>query len=62
VQRQVNDVQFGPLSRADFQFLLQVLRQLIESSDKAVALQKYLEPTVASENSVQLTRNRRIRT
>jgi MarR family transcriptional regulator, organic hydroperoxide resistance regulator len=44
VQRQVNDVQFGPLSCADFQFLLRVLRQLIESSDKAVALQKYLEP------------------
>jgi MarR family transcriptional regulator, organic hydroperoxide resistance regulator len=43
VQRQVNDVQFGPLSRADFQFLLRVLDQLIESSDKAVALQKYLE-------------------
>jgi DNA-binding MarR family transcriptional regulator len=44
VQRQVNDVQFGPLSRADFQFLIRMLRQLIESSDKAVALQKYLEP------------------
>ena len=44
VQRQVNDVQFGPLSRADFQFLLKLLPQLIESSDKAVALQKYLEP------------------
>jgi MarR family transcriptional regulator, organic hydroperoxide resistance regulator len=44
VQQQVNDVQFGPLSRADFQFLLRVLRELIESSDRAVALQKYLAP------------------
>jgi MarR family transcriptional regulator, organic hydroperoxide resistance regulator len=44
VQRQVNDVQFGPLSRADFQFLLNVLPRLIESSNKAVALQKFLGP------------------
>jgi DNA-binding MarR family transcriptional regulator len=44
VQRQVNDVQFGPLSKADFQFLLRVLRQLIESSDRAVTLQKFLAP------------------
>jgi DNA-binding MarR family transcriptional regulator len=41
-QRQVNDVQFGPLSRADFQLLLRVLRQLIDSSDRAVTLQKFL--------------------
>jgi DNA-binding MarR family transcriptional regulator len=41
-QQQVNDVQFGPLSRADFQCLLRVLPGLIESSDKAVTLQKYL--------------------
>jgi len=42
VQRQVNDVQFGPLSRDDFRVLLRALRQLIDSSDKAVTLQKYL--------------------
>jgi MarR family transcriptional regulator, organic hydroperoxide resistance regulator len=43
VQRQVNDVQFGSLSRMDFQVLLRVLRELIEGTEKAVTLQKYLE-------------------
>jgi DNA-binding MarR family transcriptional regulator len=41
-QRQVNDVQFGSLSRGDFQCLLDVLPRLIESSDRAVALYNYL--------------------
>jgi MarR family transcriptional regulator, organic hydroperoxide resistance regulator len=42
VQRQVNDVQFGCLSAEDFRFLLDVLARLIDSSDQAIALQKYL--------------------
>jgi MarR family transcriptional regulator, organic hydroperoxide resistance regulator len=42
VQRQVNDMQFGSLSNADFQALLRVLPKLIESSDKALTLQKLL--------------------
>jgi DNA-binding MarR family transcriptional regulator len=42
VQRQVNDVQFGPLSKAEFHAVLDLLRRLIQSSEKAVALQKYL--------------------
>ena len=41
-QRQVNDVQFGSLSAADFHFLLDVLPRLIESSERAVALHRYL--------------------
>src|SRR3954447_7435561 len=42
VQRRVNDVQFGCLSAEDFRYLLDVLARLIESSDQAIALQKYL--------------------
>lgn len=42
VQREVNDVQFGSLSRAEFEFLLDLLPRLIESSDRAIALQQYL--------------------
>ena len=42
VQRRVNDVQFGCLSREDFGYLLDVLARLIESSEQAIALQKYL--------------------
>ncbi len=47
VQRQVNDVQFGPLSSSDFQFLLRVLSDLIVSSEKALALQKFLSTHLA---------------
>jgi len=41
-QRQVNDVQFDCLSAADFKYLLDILPRLIDSSDRAIALQKYL--------------------
>ncbi|MCB1473064.1 MAG: winged helix-turn-helix transcriptional regulator [Rhodobiaceae bacterium] len=42
VQRQVNDVEFGILDRADFDNLLEIVRKLVDSSSQAVALQKYL--------------------
>jgi DNA-binding MarR family transcriptional regulator len=41
-QRRVNDVQFGCLSKSDFEFLLDVLDRLILSGDQAIALQSYL--------------------
>ena len=40
-QREINDVEFGPLSREDFQSISRILEALIESSDKAFALQRY---------------------
>ncbi|MGE0752076.1 MAG: MarR family winged helix-turn-helix transcriptional regulator [Variibacter sp.] len=40
-QREINDVEFAPLSREQFQNLLKTLEDLIASSDKAVALQQY---------------------
>lgn len=42
VQRKVNDIAFGCLSRADFLTLCNLLGKLIESSDQALALQTYL--------------------
>jgi MarR family transcriptional regulator, organic hydroperoxide resistance regulator len=44
-QMQVNDVQFGCLSAREFQLLLDVVQRLIESSDRAIALQRYLAET-----------------
>lgn len=41
-QRQINDVEFGCLSRAEFAALLQTIERLVETSEKAVALQRYL--------------------
>lgn len=41
-QRQVNDVQFGCLSKSEFETLLALLDKLIESGDQALALQAYL--------------------
>lgn len=41
-QRQVNDVQFGVLSKGEFQMLSVLLEKLIDSGDKALALQSYL--------------------
>jgi DNA-binding MarR family transcriptional regulator len=40
-QREINDVEFASLSKDDFRFLSQVLEALIDSSDEAVALQRY---------------------
>lgn len=40
-QREINDVEFAPLSREDFQFFSRTLENLIASGDEAVALQRY---------------------
>jgi DNA-binding MarR family transcriptional regulator len=41
-QRQVNDMEFGCLSREEFRALVRLIDRLIDSSDAAVALQSYL--------------------
>lgn len=41
-QRQINDIEFGCLSREDFRLLLGIVDRLIECGDSAVALQTYL--------------------
>ena len=50
-QREINDVEFGSLSREDFQFLSRILEALIISSDEAVALQRY-QASVKSDSKV----------
>ncbi len=40
-QREINDVEFGSLTREDFQNMSRILEELIASSDKAFALQRY---------------------
>jgi MarR family transcriptional regulator, organic hydroperoxide resistance regulator len=47
-QREINDVEFGSLSREDLQVASRVLEALIASSDKAVALQRYKSSIEAS--------------
>ena len=42
IQRQVNDVEFGALTREEFMALRGILDRLIESGARAVALQNYL--------------------
>lgn len=42
-QRQVNDVEFGDLTRDEFRFLIDIVDRLIESGERAVALQTYLQ-------------------
>ncbi len=44
IQRQVNDVQFDCLDTGDFTRLLASVEKLLVSSDRAIALQKYLQP------------------
>jgi DNA-binding MarR family transcriptional regulator len=41
-QMQVNDVQFDCLSARDFHQLLDLVERLVDSSDRAIALQRYL--------------------
>jgi DNA-binding MarR family transcriptional regulator len=42
IQRKINDMEFGCLSRDEFRFVVDIVNRLIESGDKAVALQTYL--------------------
>jgi DNA-binding MarR family transcriptional regulator len=42
VQRRINDVEFGCLSREEFRALNTLLKRMIECGDRAVALQSYL--------------------
>ena len=42
-QRQVNDVEFGSLSTENFKQLCCIIEALVESSEQAVNLQRYLE-------------------
>ncbi len=44
-QMQVNDMQFGCLSAREFELLLDLVQRLVESSDRAIALQRYLAQT-----------------
>lgn len=50
VQRQVNDVEFEPLSTEEFHMLNRIIARLIESADRALKLQSYLED---APNTVQ---------
>ena len=42
MQRKVNDAEFGSLSRDDLKYMSQIVDKLVESSDRALALQAYL--------------------
>jgi DNA-binding MarR family transcriptional regulator len=42
IQRQVNDMEFGTLTRQEFELLTGIVERLIEGGAKAVALQNYL--------------------
>ena len=42
-QRQVNDVEFGSLTADDFRQLSRIVSALVDSSEQAVNLQRYLE-------------------
>ncbi|MGB0629786.1 MAG: MarR family winged helix-turn-helix transcriptional regulator [Alphaproteobacteria bacterium] len=44
-QRRVNDVEFGSLTAEDFRQLSRIVSALVDSSEQAVNLQRYLEST-----------------
>lgn len=44
VQRQVNDVHFGGLSASDFEHLARMMHELVETTDRGLALLDYLSP------------------
>lgn len=43
VQRSVNDIEFGGISRRDFEQLHRIMNRLIENCDAALAMQRLLE-------------------
>ena len=52
IQRQVNDVEFGSLSREEFELLTGIVDRLIDSGARAVALQSYLLAEMARDPNV----------
>ena len=50
-QMQVNDVQFGCLSAKEFHHLLDMVQRLVDSSERAIALQRYLADTHVKQMS-----------
>ena len=40
-QREINDAEFAPISREQFDLFSEILESLIEASDRAMALQQY---------------------
>jgi len=44
-QREINDVEFGPLSKEQFKLFSAIIEDMIASSDRAVALQQYKSST-----------------
>ncbi|MCZ7564948.1 MAG: MarR family transcriptional regulator [Burkholderiales bacterium] len=51
LRRQVNDVQFGCLSRAEFLQLVPLVERLVQSGERALALQSYLRAHGMDEGS-----------
>ncbi|TCT06152.1 MarR family winged helix-turn-helix transcriptional regulator [Aquabacter spiritensis] len=43
VQRRVNDIEFESLSREDFKYLLALIERMVDSADRALKLQSYLQ-------------------
>jgi DNA-binding MarR family transcriptional regulator len=57
-QRQVNDVQFGCLTAKEFHQLLDMIERLVHSSERAVALQRYLADSAGSADVTDLQARR----
>ncbi len=51
LRRRVNDVQFGCLSREEFQMLVPLVERLVQSGERALALLEYLKAHDADELS-----------
>jgi MarR family transcriptional regulator, organic hydroperoxide resistance regulator len=51
IQRQVNDVEFEGLSASDFNRLLELIEMLIQSSERAIALQGYFYSRAYQDNN-----------
>ncbi len=54
LQRRINDVEFGGLSREEFRALNNLLARMIECGDRAAALQTYLLSGRSSDDNFEL--------
>ncbi len=58
-QSKVNDVQFDCLSAKEFDILLDLVERMVDSSDRAVALQRYLSDLDARATSIPTPKTRK---
>lgn len=54
LRQRINDIEFGCLSKSEFQFLVPIVEHLIQTSERALAMQQFLATHGAPDGDAQI--------